>query len=52
MKHADGFKEHTFHEASQVTFGELTDEVINAYVATGEPLDKAGSYGIQELGWV
>ena len=50
MKHPSGLKEHTFHETSQVTFGELSDEVINAYVATEEPLDKAGSYGIQDLG--
>ena len=32
---------------TQVTFDALTDAVIEAYVATGEPLDKAGAYGIQ-----
>ncbi len=32
---------------SQVTFAELTPERIAEYVATGEPLDKAGAYGIQ-----
>ena len=43
-----GFR--TFTETSQVTFKELTDEDINAYVATGETIDKAGAYGIQGKG--
>ena len=30
-----------------VTFRELTDEEIDAYIATGEPMDKAGAYAIQ-----
>ena len=37
---------------TEVCFGDLTDEMINAYVATLEPLDKAGAYGIQERGSV
>lgn len=37
-------------EAVQVTFRTLTDEEIAAYIATGEPMDKAGAYGIQGYG--
>jgi len=36
--------------STRVQFRELTDETINAYIATGEPLDKAGAYGIQSKG--
>ncbi len=32
---------------TRVTFDRLSDAAINAYVATGDPLDKAGAYGIQ-----
>ena len=39
-----------FVETTDVTFWELTDAQIEAYVATGEPLDKAGAYGIQGAG--
>ncbi|GGY93958.1 Maf family protein [Shewanella fodinae] len=36
--------------ATDVTFCSLNDAQITAYVATGEPMDKAGAYGIQGLG--
>jgi predicted house-cleaning NTP pyrophosphatase (Maf/HAM1 superfamily) len=36
-----------FASESQVTFGAMPASFIEAYVATGEPMDKAGGYGIQ-----
>ncbi|MEI9579229.1 nucleoside triphosphate pyrophosphatase [Enterobacter asburiae] len=35
---------------TEVTFRVLTDDDIAAYIASGEPMDKAGAYGIQGLG--
>ncbi|MDQ0232823.1 Maf family protein [Metabacillus malikii] len=40
----------TFCEKTEVTFYPLSAEEINQYVATGEPMDKAGAYGIQGYG--
>lgn len=40
----------TFSETTDVTFGSIDDETIRAYIETGEPMNKAGSYGIQSLG--
>lgn len=40
----------TEHEVTTVTFRPLSPEEIRAYLATGEPMDKAGAYGIQGLG--
>ena len=42
--------EHSFVETTEVTFWDLSEEEIARYAATGEPLDKAGAYGIQGLG--
>jgi septum formation protein len=39
-------------EKSLVTMTDITDEEIDSYLATGEPMDKAGSYGIQGFGAV
>jgi len=40
----------TQHEETLVAFRELEPDEIGAYIATGEPMDKAGAYGIQGLG--
>ena len=42
-----GEQTETFTEVTDLHFRELTEKEIRAYVATGEPMDKAGSYGIQ-----
>lgn len=42
--------EASFVETSSVTFFELSPDQIDAYVQSGEPRDKAGSYGIQGRG--
>lgn len=40
----------TFSECTGVTFYPMTESEISWYVETGEPMDKAGAYGIQGLG--
>lgn len=39
----------TFYEVTTVEFYPMTEKEIASYVATGEPFDKAGAYGIQGL---
>lgn len=38
------------HEVTEVVFRHLSDEEIHRYIETGEPMDKAGAYGIQGIG--
>ncbi|MBA2406092.1 MAG: septum formation protein Maf [Bdellovibrionales bacterium] len=38
---------HSFVEESKVTFNQITPELMERYLATGDSLDKAGAYGIQ-----
>ena len=40
----------TFTEITDIHFRPLSEKEIRAYVATGEPMDKAGSYGVQGKG--
>lgn len=41
-----------FNVVTKVKFSKLTNEQINSYIQTNEPMDKAGAYGIQGLGSV
>lgn len=43
-------EKYTFCEETTVRFYELSEEEIDDYIATGEPFDKAGAYGIQDYG--
>ena len=40
------------YDKTEVKFNQLSDEFIKIYVDSGSPLDKAGSYGIQDGGLV
>uniref|UniRef100_A0A1A9W2J9 Septum formation protein Maf n=1 Tax=Glossina brevipalpis TaxID=37001 RepID=A0A1A9W2J9_9MUSC len=48
LKHSKGV--HTFTETADVYFGKLSKEQIYAYVESGDPMDKAGAYGVQGPG--
>ena len=48
LDHDTTARERTAVEATDVTLGPLTDDEIDAYVASESPLDKAGGYGIQD----
>lgn len=43
-------KEEIFSDQTEVEFYKLTEKEINDYISTGEPMDKAGAYGIQGKG--
>ncbi len=45
-----GAMEGLIEEVTRVTFAPLSDHDIESYIATGEPFDKAGAYGIQGIG--
>ena len=42
-----GDRERVFTEVTDLHFRPLTDKEIQRYIQTGEPMDKAGAYGIQ-----
>ncbi|XP_030377582.1 uncharacterized protein LOC115626368 [Scaptodrosophila lebanonensis] len=48
LRHDKGVR--TFTDTADVYFGELTEAQIQDYVASGDPLDKAGAYGVQGPG--
>lgn len=47
---ARGGTRRVFHSRSHVTFDNMTRDEVLAYVRSGEPMDKAGAYGIQGKG--
>lgn len=49
---ACGEKIRSFSQETKVKFYPLTEKEIRDYIATGDPMDKAGAYGIQSAGCV
>ncbi len=45
-------KEKTFVSTTKVEFYDNSEDIIDRYIATGDPMDKAGAYGIQTIGSV
>lgn len=50
IQEREGFVCAEFANATRVTFASLSKTEISAYITTGEPMDKAGGYGIQGVG--
>jgi len=46
-RQSEALKRVTFHETTTVNMCEMSLREIDRYIATGEPMDKAGAYGIQ-----
>lgn len=47
-----GGSEQVCHDTTHVTFAKLSQKEIEDYIATGEPMDKAGAYGVQGVGGI
>lgn len=50
VTHSKSGKSVSDYEVTKVNFRSLSDEEIDGYIKTGEPMDKAGAYGIQSKG--
>ncbi len=50
IKHAKNNIDESFPVVTKVVFEQYSDSVLDAYIATGDPMDKAGGYGIQSYG--
>ena len=46
----DGKRTESFVSKTEVEFYDLSDDTVESYIDSGEPMDKAGAYGIQGLG--